>query len=146
MKSLTGGLIFRHSSCSERAPTGVANRDGEDLEHQPACVCTTARVPRLLESSLRKKSGESEISPNKVVNEDFFPEFTCGCQAIPAAGASPSRSLWRRCGAQPSLCRRWFAREGRRQRHQAVARRSFASRAGHVSSTCRPGPAEDLQG
>src|SRR5882672_11260902 len=75
MKSLTGGLIFRHSSCSERAPTGGANRAGEDLEHQPACGCTTSREPRLPESSLRKKSGESEIGPNRWSTRIFSPNL-----------------------------------------------------------------------
>src|SRR5258708_8394194 len=54
MKSLSGGFIFRHSRCSELAPTGLSNRAGKDLEHQAACVCTTSRERRWLERSLRK--------------------------------------------------------------------------------------------
>src|SRR5882672_1868814 len=54
MKSLSGGLIFRHSRCSELAPTGLSNRSGEDLEHQAACGCTTFPERRSLECSLKK--------------------------------------------------------------------------------------------
>src|SRR5882724_10401088 len=54
MKSLTGGLIFRHSRCSELAPTGLSNRAGENLERQAACGCTTSRERRWLERSLKK--------------------------------------------------------------------------------------------
>src|SRR3982074_88479 len=63
MKSVTGGLIFRHSSCSELAPTGFSNRAGQGLEHQPACGCTTSQEQRLLEYSLRTQAGREPDSP-----------------------------------------------------------------------------------
>src|SRR5258706_4545916 len=88
MKSATGGLIFRHSSCSELAPTGFSNRAGQGLEHQPACGCTTSQEQRSLEYSLRKQAGRESDPPIGSQLRFFRFEITAiGRRKIPGGNA-----------------------------------------------------------
>jgi len=113
MKSLTGGLIFRHSRLQRTGTNRALQSLVKTLSVRLRCGCTTSPGRRLLECSLKEEG------------------LTRGSYQIPAAEASASRSL---CvaAARHQRCLSvdvGLYAKGHRRRHPTAAARSPASRA-----------------